>query len=270
MIELTEKPIGVWEVLKSVQTELAGGIAHFIGTVRRENGISALDYECYPAMAIKLLHQTVKEARKQWSVERVSIVHRMGRIPVGDPSVVIAVSAAHRREAFASFRGKPLIERVAQTMKEIFHELLIVTNTPDEYRHLNIPVAQDLEAYQGPLGGIVTAFSHSRKGRLFVAACDMPLLDKGDILQILQEGNPFDAAIPIQKGNRHYLMASYARSLLPQMKRHLKEGRFSLEEFCRTIENIAWIPLEGRSAFNVNFADDLASLEKRGCLGGYA
>lgn len=102
MIEITEKPIEVWKVLGSVVGEGAGGIVHFVGTVRPENGIEGLFYECYPEMASLILNEIVQEARNRWPVKEISIVHRAGWVSVGEPSVVIAVASAHRRESFAA------------------------------------------------------------------------------------------------------------------------------------------------------------------------
>ncbi|MDO8462629.1 MAG: molybdenum cofactor biosynthesis protein MoaE [Deltaproteobacteria bacterium] len=102
MIEVTEKPIEVEKVLQSVVTEKSGGFVHFIGSVRQEKGISGLDYECYPAMARSILVKIMNEAKQRWKVERMAIVHRYGWVAVGESSVVIAVAAEHRREAFAA------------------------------------------------------------------------------------------------------------------------------------------------------------------------
>lgn len=102
MIEITDQPIEVWKVLQSVLTAVAGGIVHFIGTVRQEGKLEGLFYECYPSMAQNVLRETAKAATQRWPIKEISIVHRYGWIEVGEPVVVIAVSAAHRREAFAA------------------------------------------------------------------------------------------------------------------------------------------------------------------------
>lgn len=112
MIEITEKPIEVWKVLQSVVTESAGGVVHFLGTVRREKEIQGLFYECYSKMALQVLKEIATDARKRWPLEGIAIVHRTGWVAVGEPSVVIAVSAAHRQEAFAACQF--LIDRVKE------------------------------------------------------------------------------------------------------------------------------------------------------------
>ncbi len=112
MIVLSKKPIDLNQVLESVRTRRAGAIVPFIGTVRDENGIRGLDYESHTAMAQRVLEETARTAQERWHLERISIVHRTGEVPVGEPSVVIAVSAGHRREAFEACRF------VIETLKE--------------------------------------------------------------------------------------------------------------------------------------------------------
>lgn len=114
MIEITEKPIEVWKVLQSVADEKAGGIVHFIGTVRREKRLTGLFYECYPGMASFILSKICEEAKKRWPVEKISVMHRIGWIEVGEPSVVIAVSSAHRREAFEACQFA--IDKIKETL----------------------------------------------------------------------------------------------------------------------------------------------------------
>lgn len=107
MIELSSEKIDISRILQSVHDHAAGGTAIFIGTTRnRSNGKSvlALEYEAYPPMAEKMIHSIADEVLAKWSVCKISIVHRIGRLDVGEASVVVAVSAAHRKEAFEACR----------------------------------------------------------------------------------------------------------------------------------------------------------------------
>ena len=102
MIAIQRKAIGVEAVVDSVRRHDAGAIVLFLGTVRKDPGVKALDYEVYEPMARKKMGEIAEVAKKKFGVLEVSIVHRLGRIPVGRPSVAIAMSAPHRREAFAA------------------------------------------------------------------------------------------------------------------------------------------------------------------------
>ncbi len=82
-----------------------GGIVTFSGTVRdhaRGKRVVALDYEAYQPVAEKMLSRIGDEARERWAIDSIAIVHRTGRLGVGEVSVVIAAAAAHRAEAFAA------------------------------------------------------------------------------------------------------------------------------------------------------------------------
>jgi molybdopterin synthase catalytic subunit len=115
MIELTLAPLDVPAVLRAVESPAAGAVVLFLGATRgitdgRET--TALDYECYPQMAEAKLTELVAEARDRWPLVACAIVHRLGRLEVGEVSVAVAVSAAHRRPAFEA--GQWLIDTLKQ------------------------------------------------------------------------------------------------------------------------------------------------------------
>jgi molybdopterin synthase catalytic subunit len=74
--------------------------------------VIALDYEAYPPAAEKMLARIGEEIHERWGVERVAIHHRYGLLQIGDASVVIAVSSAHREDAFLACRYA--IERIKE------------------------------------------------------------------------------------------------------------------------------------------------------------
>lgn len=100
MIEIARRRIDPVAVMDSVRRDDAGAVVLFLGTVRAEPRVAALEYEVYVPMARKVLTELVDQARAKFGVLDVSIVHRVGRVPVGADSVAIACSAVHRREAF--------------------------------------------------------------------------------------------------------------------------------------------------------------------------
>ena len=105
---LTRGKIDPSKVLSSVRDPKAGAIVLFLGTVRdnSEAGrVEEMEYEAYAAMAEKRMAEVEKEVRKKWpAVREVEMVHRIGRLKVGDVSVAVAVSAPHRAEAFEACR----------------------------------------------------------------------------------------------------------------------------------------------------------------------
>ena len=102
VIEIQRKAIDVGAVVDSVRRDDAGAVVLFLGTVRADPGVEALDYEVYRPMALKRMGEISEAAKKKFGALEVSIVHRLGRIRLGGDSVAIAVSAPHRAEAFAA------------------------------------------------------------------------------------------------------------------------------------------------------------------------
>jgi molybdopterin synthase catalytic subunit len=108
-IELYAEPVPIERVVSFVSSGLAGGIDVFLGTTRAETDpagrrLVALDYEAYREMAASQLRDLAARARERWPITRLAVLHRVGRVEVGRPSVIIAVATPHRAEAFAACR----------------------------------------------------------------------------------------------------------------------------------------------------------------------
>lgn len=97
-----------WAV-RQVADPCAGGIDLFLGTTRRQTSdrgqaLISLDYEAYCDMALSQMQNLLMRARRQWPITRCVLLHRVGRVEVGDSSVLIGVASPHRAEAFAACR----------------------------------------------------------------------------------------------------------------------------------------------------------------------
>ncbi|HUN64712.1 MAG TPA: molybdenum cofactor biosynthesis protein MoaE [Bacteroidota bacterium] len=106
-VALSAVPIQLSGIFESVRDPGAGGIDIFLGTTRKTSGgkeVIALEYEAYEPMALQKFHELAAEASGKWRLRKVTIVHRTGRVAVGDISVAIAVAAVHRAEAFEACR----------------------------------------------------------------------------------------------------------------------------------------------------------------------
>jgi molybdopterin synthase catalytic subunit len=117
MVALTNDPIDILAVLNRVQSPLAGAVVLFLGTTREVTGqrrTESLDYECYPEMAARKLNELEVEARRRWKLIECALVHRLGHLEIGDPSVAVAVSSAHRQAAFEA--GQWLIDTLKQSV----------------------------------------------------------------------------------------------------------------------------------------------------------
>jgi molybdopterin synthase catalytic subunit len=108
-VQLHPDPIDIGPVLQYVSDAGAGGISIFLGTTRAEThadgrDLIRLDYDAYSEMARQQMRELAAAARERWPVKRLAILHRIGPVGVGEPSVIIAVSTAHRGEAFEACR----------------------------------------------------------------------------------------------------------------------------------------------------------------------
>ena len=103
MTRLTHDPIEADAVVRAVASPLAGAVVLFLGTVRALTGDEvtlALEYDAYAPMAEAGLAALEADVRARWPVIEVALVHRLGRLEVGEVSVAVAVSSPHRIDAF--------------------------------------------------------------------------------------------------------------------------------------------------------------------------
>ena len=126
MFEIVEEEISLLSVLKAVEDERTGAVVTFIGHVRsRTEGkrVLALEYEAYKEMAERKLEEIAREIEGRWNLDRVAVVHRVGHLEVGETSVVIAVAAPHRTEAFEACRyAIDLVKEIAPIWKKEIYE----------------------------------------------------------------------------------------------------------------------------------------------------
>jgi molybdopterin synthase catalytic subunit/molybdopterin converting factor small subunit len=122
---LVEGPLDPEAVSAEVADERAGAIATFQGTVRRQSrgrDVIALEYEAYSGMAESVMAEIADEVKARYELCEVAITHRLGRVEIGETSVVIAVSAPHRQDALAACKDiiDELKERVPLWKKELY------------------------------------------------------------------------------------------------------------------------------------------------------
>ncbi len=122
---VVEGPIDIDAVLAEVADDQAGAIATFQGTVRaqsRGRDVIALEYEAYSEMAEKVIAEIAGEVKERYDLCEVAVTHRLGRVEIGETSVVVAVSAPHRQDALAACKDviDALKERVPLWKKELY------------------------------------------------------------------------------------------------------------------------------------------------------
>ena len=103
MFKITSEEIELGDVIRAVEAGDAGAIVHFLGVVRNNTEgreVSYLEYEAYPPMAEKKMAEIAHEVHEKWGLDRVAMIHRVGRLEIGEVSVAVAVASPHRKEAF--------------------------------------------------------------------------------------------------------------------------------------------------------------------------
>jgi molybdopterin synthase catalytic subunit/molybdopterin converting factor small subunit len=122
---LSDKPLSLDRVVDEVRDDRAGAIATFTGTTRiqsRGRSVEHLDYEAYEGMAEAVMAEIAESLQARYELCAIAIHHRIGRVGIGDTSVVIAVSAPHRGDALAACKDAidTLKERVPLWKKETY------------------------------------------------------------------------------------------------------------------------------------------------------
>jgi molybdopterin synthase catalytic subunit len=120
---VTTDILDVVAIAAAAESAACGAVATFVGRVRDHNAgrrVEWLDYEAYPALAVKTFERIGSEAASRWPSVAVAIHHRTGRLDIGEASVVIVAASPHRADAFAACRYA--IERVKQIAPVWKHE----------------------------------------------------------------------------------------------------------------------------------------------------
>jgi molybdopterin synthase catalytic subunit len=103
MFKITTEVITGAEVREAVEGPDAGAVVLFFGTVRNNTGgraVKYLEYEAYPPMAEKKMAEIAQEVSEKWGVDRVAMIHRVGKLEIGEVSVAVAVASPHRKDGF--------------------------------------------------------------------------------------------------------------------------------------------------------------------------
>ncbi len=117
MFAITRDRLEPQPLIESVRRDESGAVALFYGVVRNENlgrAVRYLEYDAYEEMALKKMCQVGEEVRERFPISEVGILHRIGRLEIGETSLLVAVSSPHRKEAFDACHYA--VDRVKQTV----------------------------------------------------------------------------------------------------------------------------------------------------------
>ena len=193
----------------------------------------------------------------------------MNKNRISDITGVILAGGQSRRfgsnKALALLDGKPLIKHVAEILSAIFTDSLLVTNTPEQYDFLNIPMIEDQFNDMGPLAGIHAALLQIITPHAFVVACDMPYLS-AELIRYLcaSYDQEYDVIIPWTQKGQEPLCGLYHKKSLPIIESCLKRKdcqiiRALAELRVRRVEEEEILSITGDFACfkNINWPIDL-------------
>ena len=125
MIKITSEPLNPEEVTAQVRRDSNGAVITFLGTTRdfsEGRNVEYLEYEAYQPMAENMLQQIAEELREKWDIDDFAVAHRVGRVDIGEISLVVALASPHRQQAFEA--GQYIVDRIKQIVpiwkKEFF------------------------------------------------------------------------------------------------------------------------------------------------------
>ncbi|MQF83131.1 molybdenum cofactor biosynthesis protein MoaE [SAR202 cluster bacterium AD-802-E10_MRT_200m] len=104
-VVITNRALEVGSVISRVKARYNGGLVTFMGITRDETdgrSVRFLEYEAYDSMAEKVIRQILEESHELWNITDAAVEHRIGHVDIGELSLVVAVAAPHRKEAFAA------------------------------------------------------------------------------------------------------------------------------------------------------------------------
>lgn len=126
---------------------------------------------------------------------------------------------------------KTIIEREIAVLSTIFIKIIIVTNSPEKYKHFKADLVSDLIPGNGPLGGIYSGLTMSEDEHNFVVSCDLPFLNANLISYMKEIIHKADVVIPKYNGFLEPLHAFYSKSCLPTVKKFLDQNDLRVQSF---------------------------------------
>ncbi len=145
-----------------------------------------------------------------------------------------------RNKALVDVDGMPLVSRVLRVIEPLFSSVLLITNTPEIYAFLNLPMIEDKIKGLGPLGGIFTGLEAISDNAGFFVACDMPFLNAGLIRYLTSVRRDFDVVVPTFEGKFEALHAVYSKGCLAEIERLIHKGVYQTIQLFQSV-NVRYV-----------------------------
>ncbi|MCE5212709.1 MAG: molybdenum cofactor guanylyltransferase [Deltaproteobacteria bacterium] len=172
-------------------------------------------------------------------------------------------------KAFLEIDGIRLIDKILAVYRQLFPEIIIVTNDPSSYTEFtDTIIVTDIYKGKGPLGGIYTGLFYSKNDYAFVSACDMPSLNRDFILYMIDHKGKYDIVVPELPAGYQALHAIYSRRCLPNIKKMILSDKLKIAGFFKdmrlykiTEDKIKPFNKDGRLFININTPEDFKNIQ---------
>ncbi len=172
-----------------------------------------------------------------------------------------------QNKAFIQIEGVPIIARIHDLFRELFQEVIIITNQREFFKNFDSKVYQDLMPDMGALGGLYTGIFFSSFQYSFCAACDMPFINKSLVEYLIENIGTNDVVVPRTRDGIQPLHAIYSKKCLDPIKKTIDQGKYRIIDFykmatVRIVEEDEFLFLDPfrESFINVNTPQELLSL----------
>lgn len=141
-------------------------------------------------------------------------------------------------KSFLKIGNQTIIERIVDLMRSIFPEVIIITNSPDEYKFLNIPLYEDIYKWKGPLAGIHSALTHTKTEKIFVLSCDVPLMTKEMIQYIVDYKSDKPVIFCEAAGYHQPLVGIYSKKIIKEIEYFISNNDLNDKSFHKFLSSI--------------------------------
>jgi len=179
-----------------------------------------------------------------------------------------------RPKAFLPFEGSTVIGHIVSEIKDLFSEVFIVANEVESFEDLGVDVVKDILPHRGPLGGILSGLMTSSNHYAFVMACDMPLIDKRLVRELVSKRQDNDVVVLSHPHGIEPLFGVYSKNCIKPLEESLFAGNLSVQDFLSGLKAgiYEWMP-ERQDAealppfFNINTPQDYSRVIARAGMG---
>lgn len=140
-----------------------------------------------------------------------------------------------RPKAFLPYRGTLMITHIITLVRQLFAEVLLVTNEPDLFDGMDIDTVKDIIPHRGPLGGILSGLLIASYQKSFVIACDMPFINAQLITEMVKKGQNSDMLVLMHDKGIEPLVGIYSKSCAGALEESLFAGKTSLSDFATSL-----------------------------------